>query len=561
MKKGDIVEGRIEKVNFPNKGILRTAEGIAVVVKDTLPGQRVAARITKKRQGRAEGRLLEVLEKAPDEVTAPCPHFGRCGGCAYLNLPYEKTLALKAAQVYALLEGAVRECKAQDIVRENERQSAVRECGEQGAGTEMAEAAAAPEMPEADAATATPEMMTEVCPEQMQGGEAMRETAPWFEGIKASPQFFSYRNKMEFTFGDETKGGPLALGMHKKGSFYDIVTVEDCRIMDEDCRRILRAVREYFAPLYFPENEGAGERVTFYHRLSHQGYLRHLLLRKASLTGEILIDLVTTSQESHDLSPFAETLLRLPLQGKIAGILHTTNDAVADMIRDDGTEILYGQDWFSEQLLGLLFKITPFSFFQTNSYGAEVLYETARAFLRDCGELREGQKPLVFDLYSGTGTIAQLMAPAARQVIGVEIVEEAVEAARENAARNGLTNCQFLAGDVLKVLDTIAERPDVIVLDPPRDGVHPKALPKILAYGVKHILYISCKPTSLARDLAAFYEAGYALQRAVCVDQFPWTSGVESICLLSKVKTDKHIEVKLKMDELDSHSVHRRKKS
>ena len=170
------------------------------------------------------------------------------------------------------------------------------------------------------------------------------------------------------------------------------------------------------------------------------------------------------------------------------------------------------------------------SLFQTNSRGAELLYDTARRFLREAG-MRRG---VVYDLYCGTGTISQLMAPVSEKVIGVEIVEEAVAAARENAERNRIGNCEFIAGDVLKVLDSITDLPDLIILDPPRDGVHPKALPKILAYGVEQILYISCKPTSLARDIPAFLEAGYKPVRGVSVDQFPWTANVETIVLMAK---------------------------
>jgi 23S rRNA (uracil1939-C5)-methyltransferase len=263
-------------------------------------------------------------------------------------------------------------------------------------------------------------------------------------------------------------------------------------------------------------------RSAFYHRMAHKGFLRHLLVRQASHTGEMLVDLITTTQEEHaeDIAAWCESLQKLPLEGHITGILHTKNDSLSDTIEDQGTEILYGTDVFTEELLGLRFKITPFSFFQTNSRGAEVLYETARAWLWECGlGTSRGSMDTIFDLYSGTGTIAQLMAPAAGKVIGVEIVEEAVRAARENAAMNGLTNCEFIAGDVLKVLDTIEEKPDLIILDPPRDGIHPKALPKILAYGVPYILYISCKPTSLARDIAGFAEPGTGCRRPSA-----WTS-------------------------------------
>ena len=256
------------------------------------------------------------------------------------------------------------------------------------------------------------------------------------------------------------------------------------------------------------------------------GILRHLVVRKGWKTGELLILLVTVP--GYVVEPdFAETLLSLPLDGTIAGILHGENGSVADVVKCEKVHTLFGKNYFYEELLGLRFRITPFSFFQTNSAGAEVLYRTAREFV---GAIK-GQR--VFDLYSGTGTIAQILAPVAEEVIGVEIVEEAVEAARQNAAENGLSNCKFLAGDVLKVLDTIEEKPDMIVLDPPRDGIHPKAMEKILKYGVERMVYISCKPTSLARDLEICLAGGYQVERVMCVDMFPGTANVETVVLLT----------------------------
>ena len=247
-----------------------------------------------------------------------------------------------------------------------------------------------------------------------------------------------------------------------------------------------------------------------------------------------MVALVTTTLGTYDLQPLVNELCKLDLTGKLVGVLHTYNDSVADVVKNDKTEILYGQDYFYEELLGLRFKITEFSFFQRNSLGAEVLYETARSCIGSLNENGEKDK-IVFDLYSGTGTIAQLMAPVAKKVIGVEIIEEAVEAAKKNAELNGLHNCEFIAGDVLKVLDTIEEKPDLIILDPPRDGIHPKALTKIIDYGVDRIVYISCKPTSLARDLAVFEASGYKMEKAVAVDMFPGTVHVESVVLMSRV--------------------------
>lgn len=473
MKKGQVFEGVIEKVAFPNKGHI-TVDGKTVIVKNGVPGQKVRFSVNKVRSGRAEGRILEVLEKSPLECEPVCPHFADCGGCTYQNLSYEEQLHLKETQVKELLDGAIRDFGYEYV----------------------------------------------------------------FEGIKESPNHYDYRNKMEFSFGDEVKDGPLALGMHKRGSFYDIVTVDGCRLTDGDFRKILRATLDYFTELGTP----------FYRKLQHTGYLRHLLVRKAARTGQILVSLVTTSQMDADLEGWKETLLKLPLEGSFAGILHTTNDSLADVVQSDRTEVLYGEEYFYEELLGLRFRISTFSFFQTNSLGAEVLYDTARSYVGDTKD------QVIFDLYSGTGTIAQMLAPVAKKVIGVEIVEEAVKAAGENAKLNGLTNCEFIAGDVLKMLDTISDRPDFIVLDPPRDGIHPKALKKIIDYGVDRMIYISCKPTSLARDLEMLQGYGYQVERACCVDMFPWSANVETVVLLSQQKPDDHIEIEINLDEIDATS-------
>lgn len=349
--------------------------------------------------------------------------------------------------------------------------------------------------------------------------EAVHTAYQW-DGIKESPKTEGYRNKMEFSFGDEYKEGPLALGMHKQGSFYDIVNVTECNIVDEDYRKILKCT------LQFARESG----FMHYHRMQHTGFFRHLLVRKAVKTGEILIDLITTGEHRLDGEKWTKALLVLSLEGKITGILHTINDSVADVVKNEGTDILYGQDYFYEELLGLKFKITPFSFFQTNSLGAEVLYEMVRDYT---GETKD---KVIFDLYSGTGTIAQILAPVARQVVGVEIVEEAVKAAKSNAVMNGLDNCVFWAGDVLKVVDQLEQLPDLIILDPPRDGVHPKALEKITGFGVERIIYISCKPTSLVRDLEMLQGRGYQVERIGCVDLFPNVYHVETIVSLSRKK-------------------------
>lgn len=367
-----------------------------------------------------------------------------------------------------------------------------------------------------------------------------------------SPRIWEYRNKMEFSFGDEVKDGPLTLGLHKRGSFYDIVSVPDCQIIDEDLRKVLKTTQDFFRNAKL-----GGKSIDFYHKMRHEGVLRHLLVRKGLKTGEMLICLVTSSQGGIDstegkqlLEKYKDTLLALETTGTFAGILHMTNDSLSDVVKADAVDILYGKDYFYDELLGLRFRITPFSFFQTNSAGAEKLYSLAREYIGDL----TGKK--VYDLYSGTGTIAQVLAPVAKEVTGVEIVEEAVYAAAENAKENQLDNCTFLAGDVLTVLDELTEAPDAIVLDPPREGIHPKAIRKILDYGLSSFVYISCKPTSLARDLEVFLEYGYQPVRAKCVDMFPWTRGIETVVLLSQLrqKPDDYIDVDIDVAELEGTS-------
>ena len=465
MKKRQIINFFLKKIKFSNKGIVEIpGEERDVIVKDVLPGQKVCASVSKIRRGQAEGRLLEVLEKAPGQIEPLCPHFGSCGGCTYQHLAYDKQLQMKEDQVKEMMDHAIY-------------------------------------------------------------GEYI------WEGIISSPVISGYRNKMEFTFGDEYKDGPMTLGMHKRGCFYSIVNTPECQIVDGDFRKLLSCT------LQSAKESG----LSYYHRMRHAGFFRHLLVRKAVKTGEILIDLITASGKDESnpipadaieqmLKDWANRILALSLNGTIKGILHTVNDNIADTVHDEGTQVLYGQNYFYEELLGLKFKISPFSFFQTNSLGAEVLYEKAREYIGDTKD------KVVFDLYSGTGTIAQILAPVAKRVVGIEIVREAVEAAKENAKLNGLNNCTFWAGDVLKVIDELGEVPDLIMLDPPRDGVHPKALEKIINFGVNRLVYIACKPTSLARDLEPLQAQGYRVKRVGCVDLFPSTYHVECVVLMSKVK-------------------------
>ena len=355
-----------------------------------------------------------------------------------------------------------------------------------------------------------------------------------WEGIVPAPSETGYRNKCEFSFGDEEKDGDLALGMRKRMSYYEVVTLKDCNIVDADYLRIIEGTLQFFQE----------RKVPFYHKARHDGSLRHLVVRKGAATGEILINLVTSSEVPFSVEEFKDMLLGLELDGSVCGILHSVNDGLADVVKSDEMRLLYGRDFFMEKLFDLEFKVSVYSFFQTNSAGAEKLYSIVKEFAGDVAD------KTVFDLYCGTGTIGQIMAEAgSKKVIGIELIEEAVVAANENAKRNHLENCTFLAGDVLKMVDELKERPDLIIVDPPRDGIHPKAIGKIIAFGAPEIVYVSCKPTSLARDLEIFQQEGYQVERVKLMDMFPRTVHVETVCLLSHKSPDSHINVTVEFGE------------
>lgn len=442
-------EFTITDIEFPNKGI-GIWEDKRVSVKNTIPGQKIVADIKKKRK-QYEGRLRKIVEKADYEIEPECIAFGKCGGCTYQNISYEKELEIKKKMVLDLLNKAG--------IKDYE-----------------------------------------------------------FMGIKASPDTHCYRNKMEFSFGDNGAEGELCLGMRKRESNYEVVNADCCQIVNPDIRKVLSCVLEFF--------KEAGEK--FYHKLRHTGTLRHLLVRRGHFSKEILINIVTTSELSVDIEPLKDKLLALELEGEIKGISHIINDGIADVVKADEIRLLYGQDYFNESLLGLNFKISIFSFFQTNSAGAEVLYSTVRDFVG------YDKNNVIFDLYCGTGTITQLMSSVADKVIGIEIVEEAVEAAKVNAKLNGIKNCEFIAGDVLNMVDSLQDKPDLIILDPPREGINPKAIIKIINFDADRLVYISCKASSLAKDLLVFEENGYKVDKVQCVDMFPRTYHVETIVSIQR---------------------------
>ena len=450
MKRKDIIEFEVGSMEFGGESSTLIGKR-KVKMKGGITGQKVKAIVKKARSEKAEVKLLEVVENSPIETEETCAHFGQCGGCSILSVPYEKQLEIKSEQVLKLFE-------EQDI----------------------------------------------------RGFE--------FLGIEGSPDERVYRNKMEYTFGDEVKGGPLTLGMHKKGRHLDIITVDDCRLVDEDFIKVLTSTVEYF-----------GQKELPYYRInSHQGFLRNLVVRKGVNTNQLMVNIVTTTQIDFDMTEYKDMILNLGTKAEVVSILHTINDGLADAVNCDELRVLHGRDYIEEVVLDLRFKISPFSFFQTNTKGAEKLYTIAREFVGD----HEGK--VLFDLYSGTGTIGQVMASAAKQVYGIELIEEAVVAANQNAKLNGLDNCEFIAGDVAKVVKNLEAKPDLIVVDPPRPGVHKDAIRDISGFGANEINYISCNPRTLVLDLKGFEAYGYKVEKVKLMDMFPNTPHCETAVKLKK---------------------------
>lgn len=451
MKKRDIIEFEIGKMEFGGVSISQYGDR-RIKMKGGIKGQKVKAAVKRTGRGKADVKMVELLERSPIETAEVCPHFEGCGGCTMLSVDYAKQLEIKEEQVLELFEDA-----------------------------------------------------------GIRGFE--------FLGVQGSPDNVGYRNKMEYTFGDEVKGGPLTLGLHKKGRHIDIQTVDGCMLVDSDFNTILKESLAFFQNAELP----------YYRVVNHEGYLRNLVVRKGIHTDEIMVNIVTSSQCEFDMSKFADMINGLELKGNVVSILHTINDGLADAVQCDEMRMLYGVDYLHEEILGLKFKISPFSFFQTNTKGAEQLYTIARDFIGD------HSNKVVFDLYSGIGSIGQLMAEKAKKVYGIEIIEEAVVAANENAKLNGLDNCEFIAGDVKDTVKSLDVKPDLIIVDPPRPGIHKQAIKDICDFGAKEIVYISCNPKTLVDDLKDFIGYGYMPEKVKCMDMFPNTPHCESVVKLYKI--------------------------
>jgi len=454
-KKGEEVEVMIETIDRRGRAV-GEVDGHPIALTRGIPGDRVRARVTKRRRAELQGVPLEMLERGPDFVDARCAHAQSCGGCRFQDLAYGAQLELLRGHICAALAGAYVPCGEIDPV-----------IG---------------------------------CPE------------PW-----------KYRNKMELSFGairwvepEEPEGvaRDFALGFHAPGRFDRVLDVSECHLLFEGGMEFVVTARELAKEL----------KLSAWNQHTHEGLLRHLVLRRGVHTGETLAYIVT-SAGGEVVESFIERYAAL--HPELSTLVHGVNPGVADVATSSERRVVKGPGWITERLCGVEFRISPESFFQTNTLQAERLFEIVReeAAVRDAD--------LVYDLYSGAGSLSLLLAAAAR-VTGFELSTEAVADAEANAARNGISNVTFVAGDLAETIASVNERPDVLVCDPPRSGMHEKVVEKVIELAPPRIVHVSCNVHTAARDLARLVHHGYELVRVRPVDLFPHTPHVECVFTLER---------------------------
>ena len=476
MKRGDVIIVAITDYAFGGKGVAKmNIEGVEkpyiIFVDNTIPGQIVEARIAKKRKKHAECKLIKIVENSKDEIKM---RFQPISGAPYISLP-------------VVIQNKYKKVSTIDIYRKL-------------------------------------------------GGFYNSEEL--FEEFINSPNDYNYRNKMEYSFStirqDLETGLELddefALGFKTRGTWWKVENLDrPDGLFDEDFEGKLKEIRRYLQNTDLPA----------WHPPKKVGFFRHLVVRKSFSSNQLLVNLVTSSQglKGFDRTLFKEFMISL-LGNRLAGLQHTVNDDVADRakIENGSNELLFGSHVILEELKGLSFEISMESFFQTNPQSAELLYSKAIEYAKDNFDLTDA---VIMDLFCGTGTIGQIIAkeiPGVK-VIGVDIVHEAIEDAKRNAARNSIKNVKFFAEDVGKFLRNYPEYIGgihTIMLDPPRAGIAPKTLQKVIDLGAKQIVYISCNPATQARDARLLEDAGYKFMKYTLVDQFPHTAHIEAVGLFIK---------------------------
>jgi 23S rRNA (uracil1939-C5)-methyltransferase len=438
---GDELELVVESLAHGGRGVAR-AGGYVLFVHGAIPGDRVRARVVKRKRSYGEARVSELLEPAPDRIEPRAPH----PGAPWQVLPYERQLEEKQSQVVDALE-------------------------------------------------------------RIGGFER-----PPIEPIVPAFQQWHYRNKLEYSFGEDVDGG-LLLGFHPPGSWREVVEVREDVLASPAVEALRVRVRDWC------EQEG----LSAYDRDTHGGFLRNLVVREGRRTGQVQARLVTSPGDFR-AAHFAEA-------ADAQSVVWSTTANVAEVTRDAQSQLLSGEAAIEERLAGLRFRISPDAFFQTNTEMAEHLYGVVSGLAGLTGSER------AFDLFCGIGTIGLALARQAGEVWGVELVEEAVADAIANAELNGIENARFFAGDIRTAARPLVEQagqPDVVVVDPPRAGLSQKIVRRIIEMEAKRIVYVSCNPTTLAPNVRQLVDAGWRLEAVQPVDMFPQTPHIEAVALLRR---------------------------
>ena len=449
MKRGEHITLDIERLNAKGDGV-GVCDGREVVVPRAVPGDRALVYLRRKRKGRFEGVVDDLIEPGVERIDPACVHFGVCGGCRWQDIEYDDQLKIKESLVHRLVA-------EQDL------------------------------------------------------------TAGSWRPILPSPQQNFYRNKMEFSFGNGPDGVPQ-LGLHMRGRYNRVFDLETCWLQSEVSNRIVDSVRSHATRLKLP----------VYDLRSHEGLLRFLVVRDAKRTGEVMVNLVVSSYPHDGVDDLLASVFE-DLGRQITSCIVTKHSGLAQVAIGEEEFHIRGDGHMWERCGDIEYAISSRSFFQTNTLAAERLYETVCEL---AGDLTQSD---VLDLYAGTGGMSLHLAQHARSVIGVESVSEAVVDARRNAERNEIGNCRFvsaLAEDLLADATAEERRYDLVVVDPPRAGLHKKVIQGILDLGPDRFLYVSCNAESLAQDLAEFVSGGYEIQVAQPVDLFPHTPHCEVITSL-----------------------------
>ncbi|MFZ2324849.1 MAG: 23S rRNA (uracil(1939)-C(5))-methyltransferase RlmD [Ignavibacteriaceae bacterium] len=481
IKKGDIVEFQIGKYAFEGKGIAKVSKNellglndengneknYVVFVQGSYPGDKVKARLLKIKNSFAEALAVEILSPAKERVVAKCKFFGTCGGCKQQNLDYDVQVKYKQQQVEEIFNKL--------------------------------------------------------------GGFSDFEIQP----IISSENVFHYRNKMEFSFSEKrwltkeeiSKEGILdkdfSLGLHIPKIYDKVLDIDECFLQSESSNKILNFTRDFFKK----------KNTSIYSTKTHIGYLRNLVIKQASLTNDLMVNLVTAEENDELVNEYCDELRKeIP---QVTAVINNINKKFAAVAVGDYEKVIYGSGFIYDEIGKHKFRISANSFFQTNTLQAEKLYQTALDF----AELKGNE--IVYDLYSGAGTITIFISDKAKKVYAFEAVETAIADAKVNAELNNILNVKFFAADLYKSFLPIVDKynipkPEVMIIDPPRSGMHPTTVDDVIKLSPDKIVYVSCNPATQVRDIKLMVEAGYKLIKIKPVDMFPHTFHIENVALLIK---------------------------